>query len=215
MGYVKSASRVSGIDNLLKGAITLKVAYIRVSSIQQKIDRQEIIIERLGVERVYVEKASGKNTDRPVLNEMMAFLREGDELVVESISRFARNTRDLLSLIEQLRGRGVKFVSVKENIDTSTPAGEFMLTIMGAQAQLERQYMLERQKEGIEAAKLKGGVYKGRNKIVPDAKGFEMVYRQWKAGQIKAVEAMKLLQLKPNTFYRRVKEYEGQQVIDF
>ena len=193
----------------------MKVAYIRVSSIQQKIDRQEIIIERLGVERVYVEKASGKNTDRPVLNEMMAFLREGDELVVESISRFARNTRDLLSLIEQLRGRGVKFVSVKENIDTSTPAGEFMLTIMGAQAQLERQYMLERQKEGIEAAKLKGGVYKGRNKIVPDAKGFEMVYRQWKAGQIKAVEAMKLLQLKPNTFYRRVKEYEGQQVIDF
>lgn len=193
----------------------MKVGYIRVSSIQQKVDRQEIIMKRLGVDKVYIEKASGKNTDRPILNEMMSFLREGDELVVESISRFARNTKDLLSLIEQLNGKGIKFVSMKENIDTSTPAGEFMLTVMGAQAQLERQYLLERQREGIEAAKLKGGVYKGRNKIIPDAKGFEMIYAQWKNGQIKAVDAMKLLQLKPNTFYRRVKEYENKQVIDF
>lgn len=193
----------------------MKVGYIRVSSIQQKVDRQEIIMERLGVDKVYIEKASGKNTDRPILKEMMSFLREGDELVVESISRFARNTRDLLSLIEQLNEKGIKFVSLKENIDTSTPAGEFMLTVMGAQAQLERQYILERQREGIEAAKLKGNVYKGRNKIIPDAKGFEMIYRQWRNGQIKAVDAMKLLQLKPNTFYRRVKEYENKQVIDF
>lgn len=193
----------------------MKVGYIRVSSIQQKVDRQEIIMERLGVDKVYIEKASGKNTDRPILKEMMSFLREGDELVVESISRFARNTRDLLSLIEQLNVKGIKFVSLKENIDTSTPAGEFMLTVMGAQAQLERQYLLERQREGIEAAKLKGNVYKGRNKIIPDAKGFEMIYGQWKNGQIKAVDAMKLLQLKPNTFYRRVKEYENKQVIDF
>ena len=172
-------------------------------------------MEALGVDKVYIEKASGKNTDRPILNEMMSFLREGDELVVESISRFARNTKDLLSLIEQLKEKGIKFISVKENIDTSTPAGEFMLTVMGAQAQLERQYLLERQREGIEAAKLKGNVYKGRNKIIPDAKSFEMVYKQWKDGQIKAVDAMKLLQLKPNTFYRRVKEYENKQVIDF
>ena len=106
-------------------------------------------MQELGVEQVFIDKMSGKNTDRPELKRMMSFVREGDTLVVESISRFARNTRDLLDLTEQLAAKNVEFVSKKEAIDTSTATGNFMLTIFGAVAELEREYILQRQKEGI------------------------------------------------------------------
>lgn len=105
----------------------MKVGYIRVSTIEQNEARQEILMEQLGVERVYMDKMSGKSKDRPQLQEMMQYVREGDIVIVESISRFARNTKDLLSLIEELERKKVTFVSQKENIDTNTPAGRFML----------------------------------------------------------------------------------------
>ena len=92
---------------------------------------------------------------------MLAFARAGDTIIVESISRFARNTRDLLELVEQLTAKGIEFVSKKEAIDTSTPTGKFMLTVFGAVAELERGYLLQRQKEGIAIAKQQGK-YKGR-----------------------------------------------------
>ena len=96
---------------------------------------------------------------------MMAYVRRGDTVIVESISRFARNTRDLLDLIEQLSAKGVEFVSKKEAIDTTTPTGKFMLTIFGAVAELEREYILQRQREGIEIAKQQGK-YKGRKPVI-------------------------------------------------
>ena len=114
----------------------MKVGYIRVSTIEQNEARQEILMEQLGVERVYMDKMSGKSKDRPQLQEMMQYVREGDIVIVESISRFARNTKDLLSLIEELERKKVTFVSQKENIDTNTPAGRFMLTVFAALAQL-------------------------------------------------------------------------------
>ena len=86
----------------------------------------------LGVDEVYIDRVSGKNTNRPELQKMMEYVRRGDTVIVESISRFARNTRDLLELIEQLTAKGVEFISKKEAIDTTTPAGKFMLTIFGA-----------------------------------------------------------------------------------
>ena len=101
----------------------MKVGYIRVSTIEQNEARQEVLMEQLGVDRVYMDKMSGKNKDRPQLQEMMQYVREGDIVIVESISRFARNTKDLLSLIEELERKKVTFVSQKENIDTNTPAG--------------------------------------------------------------------------------------------
>ena len=106
------------------------IGYVRVSTAEQNSARQEVLMQSLGVEKVYLDKASGKNTNRPQLCEMLRFARQGDTVVVESISRFARNTRDLLELMEQLNAKGIGFVSKKEAIDTTTPTGKFMLTIM-------------------------------------------------------------------------------------
>ena len=186
----------------------MKVGYIRTSTAEQNTARQEALMQELGVGKVYVDQLSGKNTERPQLQAMLNYVREGDTVIVESISRFARNTKDLLELVEQLNNKHVNFVSKKETIDTDTPSGKFMLTVFGAMAQLERDYILDRQREGIAVAKA-AGVYKGRQPIDGDTKVFESIYRAWKAGDITAKKAMQKLDLKPNTFYRRVKEFEN------
>ena len=159
-------------------------------------------MQKLGVDEVFIDKLSGKNTDRPELKRMLAYVRRGDTVIVESISRFARNTRDLLDLIETLSAKEVAFVSQKEAIDTTTPTGKFMLTVFGAVAELEREYILQRQREGIAVAKA-NGVYKGRKPIVRP--NFDAVVAQWRSGNITAVEAMRRLDMKPSTFYRKVK----------
>lgn len=179
------------------------VGYIRISTVGQNTARQEVLMQELGVERIFIDRLSGKNTDRPQLKEMMVFVRQGDTVVVESISRFARNTKDLLDLVEQLTAKGVEFVSKKEAIDTTTPTGKFMLTIFGAVAELEREYILQRQSEGIAIAK-EQGAYKGRQPIVRPE--FEQIVKLWRSGKMTAVEAMKRLDMKPSTFYRKVKE---------
>ena len=183
----------------------MKIGYIRISSVDQNTARQEVLMKELGVEQVYIDRMSGKNTDRPELKRMMCFVREGDTVIVESISRFARNTRDLLDLTEQLTAKNVEFVSKKEAIDTSTATGKFMLTIFGAVAELEREYILQRQKEGIAIAKA-NGVYKGRKPI--EHPKFYEVGSIWKSGSITATEAMKRLDMKPSTFYRKVKKQQ-------
>lgn len=184
-----------------------KVAYIRVSSVGQDTKRQENQMPQ-DIDKTFIEKVSGKSTqNREQLKACLAYLREGDTLYVESISRFARNTRDLLTMVEDLNARSIDFVSLKEKVDTRTPQGKFVLTIWGAMAEMEREQILERQKEGIEIAK-QNGVYKGRQPIKVDEKQFEKVVRMWKNEEITAVEAMKRLNLKPNTFYRRVKKWE-------
>ena len=181
----------------------MQVGYIRISTVGQNTARQEVLMQELGVEKVFIDRMSGKNTDRPQLKEMMAFVRQGDTVIVESISRFARNTRDPLDLVEQLTKKGVEFVSRKENIDTTTPTGKFMLTIFGAVAELEREYILQRQAEGIAIAKEKG-VYKGRQRIVRPE--FENVVKLWRDGKLTATDAIRRLDMTPSTFYRRVKE---------
>ena len=180
----------------------MKIGYIRISTTEHNTARQEVLMRDLGVDQVYIDRMSGKNTDRPELKRMMSFVRNGDVVIVESISRFARNTRDLLELIEQLAVKGVEFVSKKEAIDTSTPTGKFMLTVFGAVAELEREYILQRQREGIAVAKA-AGIYKGRKPI--EHPEFDKVVRQWREGRFTAVEAMKRLDMKPSTFYRKVK----------
>ena len=148
----------------------MKIGYIRISTTDQNIARQEALMEELGVEQVYIDRMSGKNTNRPELKRMMSFVRAGDTVIVESISRFARNTKDLLELVETLDYKGVEFVSKKEAIDTTTPTGRFMLTVFAAIAELEREFILQRQKEGIAIAKQKG-VYKGRKPIEHPSSG--------------------------------------------
>ena len=181
----------------------MKIGYIRVSTQEQNTMRQEALMEALGVDEVYIDRMSGKNTNRPELQKMMDYVRKGDTVIVESISRFARNTRDLLELVEQLTAKGVEFVSKKEAIDTTTPTGKFMLTVFGAVAELEREYILQRQREGIAIAK-EQGKYKGRKPIV--APEFEQVTAKWRSGAITAAEAMRTLHMSKTTFYRRVKQ---------
>lgn len=180
----------------------MKIGYIRVSTQEQNTIRQEVLMQSLGVDEVYIDRMSGKNTERPELQKMMEYVRHGDTVIVESISRFARNTRDLLDLVERLTGKGVEFISKKEAIDTTTPTGKFMLTIFGAVAELEREYILQRQREGIAIAK-EQGKYTGRKPIQPSE--FDRVVSQWRNGEITATEAMRVLKLSKTTFYRKVK----------
>ena len=183
----------------------MNIGYIRCSTVEQNEARQMKMMEEQGIEKLFIDKASGKNTDRKEFKEMMDFVRAGDMVVVESISRIARNTRDLLSIISDLTQKEVEFVSLKENIDTTTPQGRFMLTVFGALAELERENILERQREGIEIAKLQGK-YRGRKPLEVDEQKFRSVCGKWRAKEMTAAAAMKEMGLKPNTFYRRVKE---------
>ena len=181
----------------------MKIGYIRVSTQEQNTIRQEVLMKSLGVDEVYIDRMSGKNTNRPELKKMMEYVRKGDTVIVESISRFARNTRDLLELVEHLTANGVEFVSKKEAIDTTTPTGKFMLTVFGAVAELEREYILQRQREGIAIAK-EQGKYKGRKPI--QAPAFEQVAAKRRSGAITATEAMRMPHMSKATFYRRIKQ---------
>jgi DNA invertase Pin-like site-specific DNA recombinase len=182
-----------------------KIGYVRVSTIEQNTKRQEVMMEELGVDRIYIDKCSGKDTDRPQLKKMMDFAREGDTIIVESFSRLARSTKDLLELVEIMGKNGVTFVSLKESIDTSTSNGKFMMTVFSAMAELERDQILQRQREGIAVAKAEGK-YKGRQPIkVGDA--FFAVTKLWTEGQISLAEAQKTLNMAPATFFRKCKKY--------
>ena len=182
-----------------------KIGYIRVSAADQNTDRQELILQELNLDKYFIEKISGKNMDRPQLKKLMEYVREGDTVYIESISRLARSTKDLLNIVQQLQEKSVELVSLKENIDTTTPQGRFVLTIFGALSELERENILQRQKEGIAAAKIKGKKF-GRPQIAKP-KDWDSVIKLWKAGEITAVEAMRRLDLNRGTFYRRVKQY--------
>lgn len=182
----------------------MKIGYIRVSTQEQNTMRQEVLMQELGVDEVYIDRLSGKNTDRPELKKLMDYVRKGDTVIVESISRFARNTRDLLDLVEKLSEKGVEFVSKKEAIDTTTPTGKFMLTVFGAVAELEREYILQRQQEGIAIAKAEGK-YRGRKPI--ERSNFDAVEKLWRAGTISAAEAMRRLDMSRSTFYRKVRQH--------
>ena len=186
----------------------MKVGYCRESTTQKNTICQEALMQELGVEKVFIDKASGKNAARRELQNMLQFVREGDTVIVESYSRLARSTRDLLDIIENLKNKGVEFISKKEAIDTSVPAGRLMLTIFAGLYQFERECMLERQAEGIMEAK-KAGKYKGRKPIAIDKEKFNTVYQQWKERHITATAAREKLGIKKTTFYRLVKEYKS------
>lgn len=160
----------------------MNIGYIRVSTIEQNPDRQYSDLKKYKIDKFFEEHASGKNTERPILNEMLNFIREGDTLFIESFSRLARNTADLLTIIETLKNKNVKIISQKENLDTGSPTGKMMITMIGAIATFERELILERQKEGIAIAKA-AGKYKGRKKILPPA-NFETLYSLYLNRQI-------------------------------
>ena len=194
----------------------MKVGYIRVSTKEQNTARQEVLMEQLGVDKVYLEKVSGKNTNRPELKAMLEFVREGDTVVVESISRFARNTKDLLELIELLQEKKVEFISQKEAIDTTTPTGKFMLTIFGAVSELERSYILQRQREGIEAMPIdkktgkrkssKTGKVTGRPSM-KYPKNWDKIYNQYITKKLNVKQICKLYDIPRSSLYVLVDRY--------
>lgn len=185
----------------------MKISYIRVSTVDQHEDRQIKAMESLGIEKWFKEKVSAKDTNRPKLKELLEFAREGDTIYIHDLSRLARSTKDLLELVEELQSRNVQLISLKENLDTSTPTGKLMLTMIGAINEFERTNMLERQREGIAIAKAKG-MYKGRKKIDFPTE-WELTYNKWKNREITANKAMEILNLKRTTFYKLLNEYEN------
>ena len=183
--------------------------YVRVSSKDQHDCRQFIAMEGQGIppERIFSEKQSGKDTKRPELQKLMTKVQAGDIIVVESISRFARNTRDLLGLVEKLTKKGVEFISLKEHIDTTTPTGRFTLTIFAAVAELEREYTLQRQAEGIAAAKTRGVKFGRPPKNVPE--NFNELARRHQDGKITLKEFLAESGLPKTTLYRRLREWRA------
>ena len=146
-----------------------KVAYARVSSQDQNLDRQLDVLKHFSPDRIFTDKASGKNTDRPGFKEMMGYVRDGDHLYVASMDRLARNLKDLLDVTETLQKKGVVVHFLKENISLDpigdqSPISKLLLSMMGAVAEFERSLIRERQAEGIALAK-KRGVYKGRSPV--------------------------------------------------
>ena len=184
-----------------------KIGYIRVSTEHQETARQQEIMCGYQVDRIFSEKLSGANTDRPQLRAMLDYVREGDTLYVESISRLGRSTKDLLNIIDTLTEKGVTLISHKKNIDTDTPTGKFMLTVFAALSQLEREQLKQRQREGSEIAKAQGK-YTGRKPIPTDWTRFGQLYVEWRAKNITGRDFMRRMDMSANTFYRRVREYE-------
>lgn len=138
-----------------------KLAYVRVSTVEQNEARQVEALEKHGIDKWYTEKVSGKNLDRPKLRELLDYAREGDTILIHDFSRISRSLADLLGLLEDFDRRGITLVSLHESVDTSTPTGKLLLSIIGAINEFERANMLERQREGIAIAK-REGKYKGR-----------------------------------------------------
>lgn len=180
------------------------IGYARVSTDEQNEARQLAMFEKKGVNKYFIDKLSGKNTNRPQLKAMLDYVREGDTVIVSEYSRLARSTQDLLSIIQQLKDKGVQLISDKEKLDTTTPQGKLMLTMFAALAEFERDVILQRQREGIAIAK-KQGKYKGRQPLSYDEAQFHRECARWLRGQQSAAATMRLLGMKPNRFYRIAK----------
>ncbi len=183
-----------------------RIGYARVSSEDQNEERQLVAFREQGVEKVYLDKMSGKNAQRPQLQAMLAYVREGDTVIVTDFSRLARSTIDMLRIVGTLKEKSVRLVSLKENLDTDTPQGRFMLTVFAALAELERETIRDRQQEGIRIAKAEGK-YKGRKPLPLDEHFFSSECKKWKAGIQTATETQRHLGMKPNRFYRLARKY--------
>ena len=184
----------------------MRIAYVRVSTTEQNDGRQIEALKKQGIDKWFTEKISAKDTNRPQLQAMLDFAREGDTIYIHDFSRLARSTKDLLSIVEKLTTKGIFLVSNKENIDTSTPTGKLMLTMIGAINEFERSNLLERQREGIALA-VKEGKYKGRKEVVID--NFTEYYNRYAKREINKVQLAKELGITRPTLDKLIKEQES------
>lgn len=188
----------------------MNYSYERVSTLKQDEKRQEIALNSIKIDKRYVDKLSGKNTDRPELNKLMLAAAKGDNIYCESISRLGRNVDDLRSLCNYFIEKGVVIHFIKEGFSTTGSSYKFLLTILGAVGEMERELIVERVREGVEKAKIygtKSGKPIGRpERTLP--KDFEKYYSKWKDKEITAIEFARLLKISRATLYRHIKEYE-------
>lgn len=183
------------------------IGYARVSTDEQNEARQLESFSEYSekISKVFIDKISGKNMNRPQLRAMLDYVREDDVIVVSDFSRLARSTKDMLQIVQELTDKGVALISIKENVDTDTPQGKFILTIFAALAELERETILQRQREGIAIAK-RQGKYKGRKPIPYNEERLRSECQKWRNGEQSAADTMKKLDIKKNRFYQIVRK---------
>ena len=184
----------------------MRIAYIRVSTIEQSEQRQIEAMQKYDIEKWFTEKVSAKDTNRPKLQEMLDFAREGDTIYIHDFSRLARSTKDLLDIVDQLNLKGIHLISNKENIDTSTPTGKLMLTMIAAINTFERENLLERQREGIQIAKREGKYRGGQRKSVI---GFDEGYRRYRNREVSKAGLARELNISRPTLDKLIREYQG------
>lgn len=184
----------------------MNIAYVRVSTVEQNEARQVEALKKHNIDKWFTEKVSAKDTNRTQLKAMLDYARDGDVVYIHDFSRLARSTKDLLDIVEYLGSKGVYLVSNKENLNTSTPTGKLMLTMIGAINEFERANLLERQREGIAIAKSEGK-YKGRKAIdVPD---FEAHYQRYMSREINKSDLAKELNITRPTLDKLIKAHTG------
>lgn len=177
--------------------------YARVSTIEQNLDRQVIMLKQHGVDELFTEKMSGTKKNRPELDRLLAVLETGDAVVVESLSRLGRSTKNLIELVELFEARGIHLVSLKESIDTSTPSGKLLFTLMSAIAQFERDIIAERTSEGLKAARARGRMG-GRPRTTKE----KLIHAAnlYCTGEYTLKEIEELTGVKKSTLYRYLKD---------
>ncbi len=175
--------------------------YARVSTEQQCLDRQLDMLEKYGVDKIYNERMTGTKRSRPELEKLLERLTEGDTVVIESLSRLGRSTKDLIWLMETFNSKGVNLVSLKESIKTTTSTGKLLFTLMSALAQFERDVIADRTREGLASARARGR--KG-GRPSADSEAVRKAVRLYKTGEYTAKEIYELTGVKKTTLYKNV-----------
>ncbi|MEK5102806.1 recombinase family protein [Cytobacillus sp. FSL M8-0252] len=181
--------------------VTNDYGYARVSTVDQNLDRQINILTEYGCEKIIKEKFTGTIKDRKGLHQLFDVIRQGDSVVVESISRLGRKTLDILNIIQQLEEMGVQFISLKENMDTRTSTGKAMFQMMCVIAELERNLIAERVKEGLEASKRRGKTL-GRPKL--DKEKLTVALRMYDSEEYSIKEIVSATGISQGSLYRAV-----------
>lgn len=186
----------------------MKTGYDSIKVSEQKTYNRSETVKLLGVNRIFIETVHSTETKRPILTLMLDNLQDNDVVIVKQIDKIARNVRDFIKIMSTLKEKNVDFVSLKEKIDTREDKNFYNIIL--SMEYLDKKYIMQRQRDGMERAYASGKI-KGRPRIEIDNQKFVALYKEWKLCKVTAKYCMKELGLKPNTFYRYVKEFESKQ----
>ncbi len=186
----------------------MKIGYVRVSTVIQHTERQEDKMDEIGVDKLFMEKISGKDKNRPQLKAMLDFIGEGDVVYVTELSRLARSMIDLHEIAKQIKEKGAELKSLKETVDLNSATGMFTFSVFAAMAEFERALLKERQKEGIKAAKARGKTWGAKTQYGTDARELHEVMSAYSGGKITLEVAMEKLSMKRSTFFYRYKKWK-------